>query len=106
MAQAGFLGEEIAIVMGVRRGDEGEGFHDLQAEAREAGAFFGVIGEEAHFRNTQVSEDLGAGAILPLIGGKAESEVGFDGIQAFFLQAVGVHFREEADAPAFLVDVD
>jgi len=49
MAQASFLCEEVAVVVGVRWGDEGEGFYDFQAEASEASAFFGVIGEEAHF---------------------------------------------------------
>ncbi len=51
-------------------------------------------------------EDLCAHAVVAEVGGEAEFFVGFDGIEALFLEFVGVDFCGEADAAAFLAEVE
>ena len=49
---------------------------DLESEGVEAGQFLGVVREEAHLRDAEVGQDLGADAVLAHVGRKAERFVG------------------------------
>ena len=89
-------------------GGEGEGklFGDFQAVAFEADDFLGVVGEELDAADAEVVEDLGAHAVVAEVGGEAEFLVGLDGVESLLLELVGVDFRGQADAAAFLAEVE
>ena len=57
-------------------------------------------------RSAEVGEDLRAHSIVAEIGGKPQFFVGLDGVEALFLEFVGVDFRRQADAAAFLAEVE
>lgn len=100
------FGAEVFGVMRVGLDFEGYVFYDFEAVADEADAFFGVIGHEADFGDIEVAEDLGADAVIALVGAEAEGCIGFDGVHALLLEFVGFEFIDEADAASFLLDIE
>src|ERR1700722_19210170 len=49
-----------------------------------------VVGHDANLPEPEIAKDLAADAVIALVGGQAQLQVGFHGIQAFFLKGVGV----------------
>ncbi len=70
-------------------GDDGDGFGDFESETLQSRAFGGVVGNQFHFSDAEVVEDLGAEAVVALVGFESEGLVGFDGIEAAILEFVG-----------------
>ncbi len=87
-------------------GDNGDGFGDFEAESLEASAFGGVVGNQPHFADAEVVEDLGSESVVALVGFESEGFVGFDGVEAAILEFVGAELVDDADAAAFLSDVE
>src|SRR5262245_13536768 len=81
------LGVEIAGVVGVGGGDDGDLVEDLKVEAvvDEGVDLFGVVSEQADLAEAEVFENLDADAVVAHVGLVAEGLVGFDGVEAFFL---------------------
>lgn len=102
----GFFGLEVFFVVRVDLRGDGNLFDDFKAVAVKPNDFFGVVGKEANFSKAEISEDLGADAILAEIGFVAEFEIGVDGVITLFLEFVGADFGGEANAAAFLAQVE
>src|SRR5262245_485159 len=98
------LGGEIAGVVGIGRGNDGNLVDDLEIEAvvDKRVDLFGIVGEQSDLAKAEVFEDLNADAVVAHVCLVAEGPIGFDGVEAFFLQLVGFDFFDEADAAAFL----
>ena len=58
------LGFEVFFVVGVGGEGDGDLLDDFEAVAAEADDFFRVVGEEAHFSDAEVVEDLGTHAVV------------------------------------------
>lgn len=106
VAELAALCFQVTLVVWVGVEAEGELLGDFEAVAVEADDLFGVVGEEADLADSEVVEDLGAHAIVAEVGGEAEFFVGFDGVEALLLEFVGVDLGGEADAAAFLAEVE
>ena len=65
-----------------------------------------VVAHQAHGADAEVAQHLERGAIVPQIGREAEPLVRLDRVGAFVLQLVGANLVGEADAAAFLVEVN
>ena len=78
----------------------------LQAIAAEAGDLARVVGEQPQPVDAEVGEDLRANAVVAQISREAEPLIGFNGVEPRFLEAVGLQFVDQADAPTFLAQVD
>src|SRR4051812_47205760 len=102
MAHARLLGAQVGDVLGVRDRLERDPLDDFEAEALEATVLGRVVGEEPHGGDAQVDEDLSADAVLPAVDGQAELEVGVDGVEALFLEAVGAQLVTDPDASALV----
>ena len=85
---------------------DGYPLHDGQAEIGELVHLVRVVGEQAHGLHTQIAEDLGADVVLPEISGKAQGQVGLQGVHALILEGVGLQLVQQADAPALLPHVE
>src|SRR3954452_10519791 len=96
---------QVALVVAVGLHLDRDALGYLEPEASQAYDFGQVVGKEADALEVQVFEDLGAYAIVPQVWGEAELLVGFDGVHAFVLEAVGLHLVQEAYAAAFLLHV-
>ena len=75
------LGFEVALVVLVGLDDDGHYFGDFEAVAFEAGAFDGVVGDEAHLGDLLVAQYLCTDAVVALVGLEAELKVGIHGVE-------------------------
>ena len=66
----------------------------------------GIVREQAHSIYSECFEHLAGKRKIAVVGFKAQTFVGFDGIQARVLQLVSLQFGHQADAAAFLLFVD
>ncbi len=105
MAHFLFLGLQVAGIVGVGLGPDGELLDDLNIIGLETYDFTGIVGEEPDFVDSEVREDLGAEAVVSEVHGEAETLVRFDRIKAAFLKLVGSNFWPKADATTFLAHV-
>mmetsp|Transcript_3137 Transcript_3137/g.10615 ORF Transcript_3137/g.10615 Transcript_3137/m.10615 type:complete len:230 (-) Transcript_3137:760-1449(-) len=92
------VGDVLRVGLDMRR----HALHDAQAVAGEARELFGVVGHEAHVPDAEVSEDLGAGAVLARVDGQAEFLVGIQRVDALLLQRVGVDLSAKPDPSPLL----
>ncbi|MFM1943711.1 MAG: hypothetical protein RI897_2693 [Verrucomicrobiota bacterium] len=86
------FGLEVFFVVGIGFDPDGELFCDGEAVAFEADDFARVIGEEPDGFEAEVGEDLGSESVLTQVHAEAEGAVGFDRIEALFLEFVGLDF--------------
>ena len=71
-----------------------------------ASVFFGLFVNSRTFLKPEVLEQLDADAVVARVGLVAEGQVGFDRVQALVLQRVGFDLLGDADAAAFLRQID
>ena len=71
-----------------------------------ASVFLGLLVKQPNFREAQVLEQLNADAVVAGVGLVAQGQVGFDRVQALVLQGVGLDLFDQADAAAFLRQID
>ncbi len=76
MPHALFLCFEITQVVRIGSDFDGDVLHDFQAIALESNAFHGIVGHQAHFSHTEMSQHLCAAAIIAFIGFEAQMDVG------------------------------
>src|SRR6266536_3051294 len=76
------LGAQVAQVLGVRVSLEQHALDDLQAVAVQATVLGGVVGHQPHGGDAEVDQDLRADAVLAVVHGQAELEIGVDGVAA------------------------
>src|SRR5438128_2068039 len=101
------LALEVAPVVRVGRGHDGDALDDFEAVALEASALGGVVRDQPNLVQVEVGEDLHTDAVVAAVGGEAERFVRLDGIEAvLLLELVGTHLVAEADATALLPHVD
>ncbi len=65
-----------------------------------------IVGHEPELADTQVFEHVETHAVIPQIGGEAETFIRFDRIRAFVLEAIGTDLVEQPDAPSFLAQIE
>ncbi len=106
VSHSGFLGFEVSAVVFTGRDDDGDFFDDGEAVAFDAIDLLRIVGHDTDLLEAEVSQDLRADAVVTFVGRQTEDFVGLDGVEAFFLEGVGVEFIGQADASAFLSEVD
>ena len=80
MSHAHALRLQITLVVGVGGNDDGHVFHNLQTVALQADALDGIVGDEAYLGEPQRAQNLGAHAVVALVGLEAQVEVRVDGV--------------------------
>ena len=75
---------------------------DVEAEALEPAVLDRVVRHEAHGRDAEVDQHLGADAVLAAVDGEPLLQVGVDGVVALLLELVGPDLVAEADAAALV----
>src|SRR5207247_8652707 len=107
LAEVAALGLDVAPVVRVGLGHDGDALDDFEAVALEASALGGVVRDQPNLVQVEVGEDLHTDAVVAAVGGEAERFVRLDGIEALLLlELVGTHLVAEADATALLPHVD
>ena len=106
MAHFFLLGFEVEFVFSGGRDFDGDALGDGDAVLADVVDFLRVVCQEADVGCAEISENLCAGHVLAKVGSEAELEIRFDGVIAFVLQGIGADLIDEADAAAFLTQVD
>src|SRR5581483_4899092 len=96
------LGAQVGPVIRRRFDDERNPLGDLEGVAGEAFGLGRVVRHEPDGLHTEIVEDLGADAVVPVVDGKALGHVRLDGVQAAVLEPVGLDLGRQANAPAFV----
>ena len=105
MAHLIAFGFHVFFVVRVTIDADGDLFDDAEPVAFEPDDFFGIVGEQTNFFQTEVGENLSAHSVVAQVCGEAEFFVGLDGVEPGFLELVGMDFRGQADAATFLAQV-
>src|SRR5579884_594296 len=71
----------------------------------ERGDLLRIVGDESDFTHTHCSEDSRRQFELAMVSLKAESLVGFDGVESLVLKFVGLELGDKSDASTFLLFV-
>lgn len=100
------LGAEVALegLLGLDFG--GDALSDGDAGGLERGDFLRIIGDEADAGDAEELEGRGGQLVGAAVGGEAELDVGFNGVEALILKLVGAELGHEADAAALLLLIE
>ncbi|CAH0327660.1 hypothetical protein SRABI128_06328 [Microbacterium sp. Bi128] len=77
----------------------------FEAEAGQLGCLVRVVAEQPQGAGTHCPQHLGRRRVVPLVFAVAQGQIRGVGVQADILQCVGVKLRIQADAAAFLAEV-
>ena len=77
MSHAVFLRLEIAEVVGVGCHLDGDVLHDFQSVGLQSDALDGVVRQQAHLMDAEMTQHLGAAAVVALVGLEAEVAILF-----------------------------
>src|SRR5580704_3390068 len=106
MTKLRFLGREIFFVVGIGWRANWHLLDHFQSVTFQANDFLWVVGQKPELAHAEVEKDLRTKSVVAQIGWEPEFRVGLNGVEALFLQFVGVNFRSETDAAAFLSHVN
>ena len=77
-----FLGLHVLQVFLAGDDFQRNAFRDLQAVAGQGDVLGGVVGDQLQFFQSQVAQDLGADAVVALVGLESQLDIGLDGVEA------------------------
>ena len=106
MVEVPDFGPQIIVIFRGYPGDEGQPLGHLDPVAHQAVDFVGVVGEQADGVHPKVPQDEGGDFIIPLVGVVAQGQVGLHRVETVVLEVVSLELFDEADAPAFLAQVE
>ena len=106
MAHAHLFGFEVEGVVGGGLHLDGDALGDLDAELLELVDLVGVVGEQTHGLDAELPQDLGPDEVFAFVSGKAQGQVGLEGVHALLLELVGLEFVDQADPAALLAHVE
>jgi len=81
-------------------------FDNIETVSFEADYFFRVVRQETDVADAEVDQYLCTGTILTEVRWKPQFFIGFNGIEALFLEFVGAKLVYQTDAAAFLRQID
>ena len=85
MPHAVSLGLEITLIVLIRYNFDRYIFYDFQTVCFQTYALYWIIGEQAHFVYTEMTEHLCAATIVAFVWLETEMGIGVNSIVAFFL---------------------
>ena len=97
---------EVLRVVRIGMRPDRELFDNVQTISLEPHDFFRIICKKSDMPNPKVDQNLGSGPIFPKIHRETEFLVGFNGVQALFLEFVGPDFGSQSNSAPFLAHVD
>src|SRR5947209_571778 len=102
MAEFFPLGLQVPYV--ARRGLhlDGKALDDLDSEAAQPENLPRVIGQEPHFRNPEIAQNLRADSIITLVLLEPQLVIRLHGVEPLILQGVRPDLVRKADAPPLL----
>ena len=100
------FGLQIEEVVGSGIHLDGHTLSNDDAEFFELIDLVGIVRQETHALDAQVTQNLRAGKVLSFVALKAERKVCFERIEPLLLQLIGTQLIDETDAAAFLAHIE
>ena len=106
MAEFVALGSQIVgvVITGIHH--QGDPFFHLKSIAPEPSDLAGVVGQQSQAMDAEIREDLRPHPVVAQVSREPQPFVGFNGVQASILKAVGAKFVDQTDAAALLAEVN
>ena len=101
MSHSFFLGVQVSLVVWVGSDFDRYVFYNFQSVSFQSHAFHRIVGQQAHFVDTNLTQNLSTYSVVAFVGLMAQADVGVYRIHAFFLQLVGFHFFHKSDATSY-----
>ena len=106
MPASGRLGLQVLLVVLIGWKGVGDAILDHDAMRFQSGDLVRIVGHELDVREPEAAQHRRGGGVYPLVGTEAELLVRVDGIESVILQLVGAQLVDQADAAAFLRQVE
>src|SRR5580658_4029447 len=106
MAELVFFRAQVGSGMFAGARTAGNALDDSNTRAFKLRDLVWIIGEQAHGANAEGLQRFGGKFVVARVIGKSEPAIGFDSVQAAVLQFVSFQFIDQADAAAFLRQVE
>ena len=106
MTHAALLGTQVHQIVFVGFDLDRDAFGDLHAEIGKLIDLVRIVGQKTQFLCTEISEDLCTDVVFAQVSGKAQGNIGVQGVKAFLLQLISLEFIDETDPSAFLAHVE
>ena len=106
MPHAVLLRPEIELVELVGSYLDGDVLDNRKTIRLEADTLHRIVGHQAHLRDTQMAEDLGADTIVALVSLVSETNIRVDRVHAVLLEFVRLHLFHQTDTATFLIEID
>ena len=100
------LGLEILRIVRVGLRFDRKLFDNIETVSFEADYFFRVVRQETDVADAEVDQYLCTGTILTEVRRKPQFFIGFNGIEALFLEFVGANFGCQSNSSSFLAHID
>ena len=97
MTHAALLGTQVHQIVFVGFDLDRDAFGDLHAEIGKLIDLVRIVGQKTQFLCTEISEDLSTDVVFAQVSGKAQGNIGVQGVKAFFLQFISLEFIDETD---------
>src|SRR6266850_3138828 len=106
MSELGFLCLEILLRLFRGSNLQRDALDDLQSETFDGYVLRWIVRHQADLTDTEVAKDLRAGAVVADVGSETELGVRLDGVVSLILQLVRLQLVDQADAAAFLQEIE
>jgi glycosyltransferase involved in cell wall biosynthesis len=105
VSKLGFLGAQVANVIGGRLGEQGHLVHQFEPVARESVDLLWIVRVDPHPPDAQVVQDLGPDPVFTQVGLESKGLVGLDRVQPAVLELIGPELVGEADPTPRLPEI-
>lgn len=99
------LGAQIGFVFGFGCNYKGNAVYEFDGRIFKCINFVGVVGEQVDAAYAQRFQHINSDIVVARIDFEAQVQVGVNGIEAHILEVIGFQFIDNADASAFLAQV-
>src|ERR1700719_1734571 len=106
MAHFCALGLEIPRIVRIGLRFDRKLFDNIETVSFESDHFFGIVREETDLADSEVNQNLGTGAVFTEVDRKSQFFIGFNRVEALFLEFVGTNFGRQSDSSSFLAHIN
>src|ERR1700731_2301526 len=106
MAHFCALGLEIPRIVWISLRFDRKLFDNVETVSFESDHFFRIVREETDLADAEVNQNLGTGAVFTEVHRKSQFFIGFDGVEALFLEFVSANFGRQSDSSSFLAHIN
>ena len=106
MTRTGFLRGQVEFIVRIGGETVRHPFADGDVPFLQSGHFVRIVGHQPYIADPELAENFSGRAVQPLIGVETQLLIGIDRVEAFVLKGVGPQLIDQANATAFLSQIE